>query len=84
MAEAGMQRLVTRVVGWVIWAALVTWATVFLWAVMGGPAFDVSLVSDIFWAWAGIVLFGAVAGIAVVAWLVAFTDPSPDEPRYRL
>jgi hypothetical protein len=84
MAEAGMQRLVRRVVGRTLRAALVTWAIVFLWAVIGDPGLDTALASDRFWIWPAVVLLGALAALAFVAWLVAPTDQSPDQPLYRL
>jgi hypothetical protein len=83
MAEAGMQRLVRRVAGRTIGAALVTWAIMFLWTVIAGPAFDSALSSDPLGVWAAVVLCSAVA-LAFVARLVADSGQSSDEPPYRL
>jgi low affinity Fe/Cu permease len=78
--EAGMQRLVKRVVGWVILAALVAWVIVLFWAVTGGSAFDFGRV----WVWTSVVVLGAVARMTIVARLVDVTDRRADEPTYRI
>jgi hypothetical protein len=79
-----MQRVVQRILGRTLWAALVTWAIVFLWAVIDAPAFESALASDRLWVWVAVVPFGAMVALGFVAWLVAVTDQSSDEPRYRL
>ena len=78
--EAGMQRPVKRVVGWVILAALVAWVIVLFWAVAGGSAFDFGRV----WVWTSVVVMGAVARMTIVARLVDVTDRRADEPTYRI
>jgi hypothetical protein len=77
-----MQRRLKRLVGWAIWATLFTWAIMMLCAVVAGVAFHSG--AGVMWAWATVGSFVAVAALALVAWLVANTDQSSDEPRYRL